>query len=220
MASVSETSRSRETVTSFSQQTSNTSKEHRKLTSNSEKKREGMEEDQKEERELVFDKGYAWFICFAGYLSAFCTWGMNSGFAIYFSVYLNNETFHGATKLDYAAIGGLAFGSTLLFCPFMNHLQGLLGTRGIMAVGNCFQFTSLMLASYSTKLWQLYLTQGLMQSVGLAFISIPSVTIIPQYFKKRRVLAGGLASAGSGTGGIVFNLGMQKIVEQRMFSGP
>lgn len=140
---------------------------------------------------------------------------MNSGFAIYFSVYLNNNTFPGAGKLDYAAIGGLAFGATLMFSPFINFLQGAIGVKNTIIVGNCIQFASLMLASFAKKLWHLYLTQGLLQSAGLALISIPGITILPQFFKRRRVLAGGIATAGSGAGGIVFNLGMQKVVQFR-----
>lgn len=173
------------------------------------------EPDKLEKEQMVFDKGYCWVICLSCFLLNFCTWGMNSGFAIFFSVYLNNGTFANATKVDYAAIGGLAFGTTLIFAPFINYLQGAIGVRTTIIVGNCFQFTSLMLASWCTKLWQLYLTQGLMQSVGLALISLPGLTILPQFFKEKRVLAGGIATAGSGAGGIVFNLGMQKIVEVR-----
>lgn len=173
---------------------------------------ENSEKDSNTET-LIFDRGYCWVICFACFLINFGTWGMNSGFAIYFSVYLNNDTFHGASKIDYAAIGGLAFGTTLMFTPLINYMQGLVGVKTTIVVGNCIQFTSLMLASWSRHLWQLYLTQGLMQSAGLALISLPAMTILPQFFKKRRVLAGGLATAGSGAGGVVFNLGMQKIVE-------
>ncbi|KAG7662359.1 uncharacterized protein J8A68_004130 [[Candida] subhashii] len=161
------------------------------------------------------DAGYAWVICFACFLFNFATWGMNSGFAIYFANYLNNNTFPGANKMDYSYIGGLAFGVGLFFSPVLTVIQGKIGLRPTLAIGNCLEFTALMLASFSTKLWQLYLTQGVMQSLGLAFLSVPSVSLVPQYFRKRRILAGSLATAGSGVGGIVFNLGMQKVVEAR-----
>lgn len=167
------------------------------------------------ESELVYDKGYCWVICFACFILNTCTWGMNAGFAIYFSVYINENTFPGATKLDYAAIGGLALGATIVFTPLVNCLQGLMGVRPMIILGNCIQFLSLMLASYCKHLWQLYLTQGLLQSVGLALISFPGVTLLPQFFKKRRVLASGLATAGSGVGGVIFNIGMQRVVEVR-----
>ncbi|CUM63971.1 uncharacterized protein PRCAT00001559001 [Priceomyces carsonii] len=167
------------------------------------------------EEDPNIDGGYAYFIILASFLLNFCTWGMNSGFAIYFAYYLNNDTFEGATKIDYSYIGGMAFGVGLFFAPVINYIQGLIGTRPTIIVGNCLQFTALMLASWSRSLWQLYLTQGLMQSFGLAFISLPSLSLLPQWFKKKRTFASGLATAGSGAGGVVFNLGMQKVLSSR-----
>lgn len=161
------------------------------------------------------DGGYGWVVCFAVFLMNFALWGANSGFAIYFSYYLNNNTFHGGTKLDYSLIGGIAFGAGLLFTPLINLLSSKIGARGTLLVGNLCQFVALMLASFSRKLWQLYLTQGIVNSFGLAFISLPALTLLPQWFKKKRIFAGGIASAGSGIGGIVFNLGMQRVVQNR-----
>lgn len=170
---------------------------------------------EKQEHDPDIDGGYVWIILFACVLFNFCTWGMNSGFAIYFANYLSQGTFKGADKMDYSYIGGMAFGVGIFFSPVITVLMGVLGFRSVLIIGNCLQFASLMLASWSTKLWQLYLTQGLMQSFGLAFISIPTITILPQFFKKKRVLAGGIGSAGSGLGGIVFNLAMQKVVDTK-----
>ena len=167
------------------------------------------------EEDPDIDKGYAWVVCGACVLFNFCTWGMNSGFAIYFANYLTNGTFEGATKMDYSYIGGMAFGVGVVFSPLITVIQGYIGFKNTLIIGNCLQFTALMLASWSRKLWQLYCTQGLMQSFGLAFLSIPAITVLPQWFKKKRVLAMGLSSAGSGLGGIVFNLGMQKVVDTK-----
>lgn len=163
----------------------------------------------------IQDAGYAWVVCCACFFLNFCTWGMNSGFAIYLSEYLNNGSFKGATKIDYAYIGGIAFGVGLVFSPVTNYIMGKIGTTSTIIIGSCLQFTALMLASWAKSLWQLYCTQGLMQSFGLGIICIPTLTLLPQYFKKKRVLAGGIASAGSGAGGVVFNLGMQRVMEVR-----
>lgn len=168
------------------------------------------------EEDVVYDSGYAWVVCLCCFFMNFCTWGMNLGFAIYFANYLDLGTFAGATKLDYAWIGGIAFGVGLAFLPVVNWLVPILGMNGCLLLGNCLQFTALMLASWLTKLWQLYLTQGLMNSFGLAFILIPQLIIIPMWFKKKRVFAGGITSAGLGAGGILFNLGMQAIVEAKL----
>ncbi|ODV77482.1 monocarboxylate transporter [Suhomyces tanzawaensis NRRL Y-17324] len=174
-----------------------------------------LEKEVLPESDPNIDGGYAWVICFCCFLLNFSTWGMNSGFAIYFAYYLNNDTFDGATKIDYSYIGGIAFGVGLSLSPVINYIYGHLGTRWTIIIGNCAQFTGLMLASFSVKLWQLYLTQGLLQSVGLGLITVPNLTILPLYFKKRRLFASSLASAGSGVGGICFNLGMQRVVESK-----
>lgn len=159
------------------------------------------------------DGGYGWLIVLACFLLNFNTWGANSGFAIYLSYYLNHGVFKGADKYDYALIGGMTFGVGLAFSPLINYIQGKIGLRATIILGNVAQFAALMMASFSKKLWQLYLTQGLLQAFGLAFITLPAISILPQWFKKRRTLASAISAAGSGCGGVVYNLGMQKVLE-------
>lgn len=161
------------------------------------------------------DGGYGWVVVLSVFLMNANTWGANSGFAIYLSYYLNHGTFAGADKYDYALIGGLTFGTGLLFAPIINWLNGKIGTRPVIILGNCCQFTALMLASFSKHLWQLYLTQGVLQAFGLALISLPAISVLPQWFKKRRNLASAIGSAGSGIGGLIYNLGMQKVIQHK-----
>ncbi|KAF7580712.1 putative transporter protein [Clavispora lusitaniae] len=161
------------------------------------------------------DGGYGWVIVFCAFLFLFSTWGVNSAFGIYFAEYLRNNTFEGATKMDYAYIGGISFGVGLFSGPLIHFIHGKIGTHATILIGNCIQFTAIMLASYATKLWHLYLTQGLLQSYGLAFISLPAIPLVSPWFHKKRVLASGLSVMGSGAGGVVFTMGMYKIMEVR-----
>ncbi|CUM65811.1 uncharacterized protein PRCAT00003459001 [Priceomyces carsonii] len=161
------------------------------------------------------DGGYGWVVVFSAFLLLFSTWGVNSAFAIYFTRYLDKNTFAGATRTDYAFIGGISFGVGLFSGPLVNLIHGLIGTRFTILLGNCLQFTAIMLASYATKLWHLYLTQGLLQSYGLALISLPALTLVSPWFSKRRVLANGLSVMGSGAGGVTFIMGMYKVMEIR-----
>lgn len=161
------------------------------------------------------DGGYGWFVLLAFVLYNFCTWGANSGYAIYLAYYLDNNTFAGGGKLDYAAIGGLAFSSGLLFAPVITWLYHIFSVRFVIGLGILLQGAALLLAAFSTTLWELYLTQGVLISFGLASILIPSITLIPLWFRKKRSLASGIGTAGSGLGGIVFNLGMQSILERK-----
>lgn len=148
----------------------------------------------------------------------FNTWGSNSAFALYLQAYINDNLFPDANKMGIAAIGGFAFGSGVIFGPLINYLVGILGIKKVAVVGIVIQLAGVLLASFATKLWQLYCTQGVMQGIGMGFIAIPSVIIVPQWFKGgpggKRNYAVGIMCAGSGLGGIIYNIGMEPILRQ------
>jgi hypothetical protein len=50
----------------------------------------------------------------------------------------------------------------------------------------------LILASFATQLWQIYLTQGLLFGIGGALVFSPSISLPPQWFVKYRSLATGI----------------------------
>ena len=69
-------------------------------------------------------------------------------------------------------------------------------------------------ASFAKEIWQLYLSQGLMVGLGIGSMFIPGIAVLPQWFLKRRSLAQGLASSGSGFGGLAFSLGTDAMIRQ------
>ena len=148
----------------------------------------------------------------------FNTWGSNSAFALYLQAYINNDLFPTASKTGIAAIGGFAFGSGVIFGPLINYFVGILGIKTVAIIGIVVQLAGVLLASFSTKLWQLYCTQGIMQGIGMGLVAIPSVIIVPQWFKGgpggKRNYAVGIMCAGSGLGGIIYNIGMEPILRQ------
>ncbi|KAK6458648.1 monocarboxylate transporter [Scheffersomyces xylosifermentans] len=172
--------------------------------------------------------GYAFVILACAVFLNFCSWGNNSGFAIYFAYYNTNNVYPNATKMDFAAIGGICFGAGVACGPIVNYINGLIGMKKTLMIGNILQFTALLLSSFDSRnrLWELYLTQGLLQSFGLVFIGLPTFTVLPHWFKnsplengKYRIkdrmltLSQGIATGGTGLGGLVFNLGMQKVLQ-------
>ncbi|SCV06236.1 LANO_0H25092g1_1 [Lachancea nothofagi CBS 11611] len=156
-----------------------------------------------------------WLVVLACFIYNITCWGANSSYAIYIEQYINNGTFEGGNELHFSAIGGIAFGAGLLFAPIITWLYRRFSVQAVIAIGIVFQAVAFMLAAYSKKLWQLYLTQGVLLSFGLAFMFIPSITLIPFWFYKQRALAMGIATSGSGIGGIAFNLGMQRMIQVR-----
>lgn len=68
-------------------------------------------------------------------------------------------------------------------------------------------------ASFSTRVWQLYIGQGALVGLGVGFTYIPSIAIISQWFQKRRSLANGISAAGSGIGGLIFSFMTEAVIQ-------
>ena len=161
----------------------------------------------------VPDGGYGWVVVFSSFVFNFCTWGATSGYSVYLSYYMTSDKYDTGTDLDYAAIGGLSFGVGLFLAPLFNYLLIKSSAKKVLLLGIVVQNVSVLLAAFATKLWQVYLTQGVAISFGLGAICFPNTTIVAPWFRKKRSLALGISAGGSGLGGIVFNLSMQKIID-------
>ncbi|CDO93023.1 unnamed protein product [Kluyveromyces dobzhanskii CBS 2104] len=161
----------------------------------------------------VPDGGYGWVVVFSSFIFNLCTWGAASGYSVYLSYYMSSDEYETGSDLDYAAIGGLSFGVGLFLAPLFNYLLIKTSTKKVLLLGIVVQNVSVLLAAFATKLWQVYLTQGVAISFGLGAICFPNTTIVAPWFRKRRSLALGISAGGSGLGGIIFNLSMQKIID-------
>jgi len=88
----------------------------------------------------------------------------------------------------------------LLMSRFAGPLTARLGHRTVCIIGAILGASGLALTAVTTALWQAALTMGIIAGAGMSFGFVPSVLIVPLWFKKRRALALGLAVAGSGVG--------------------
>lgn len=77
-------------------------------------------------------------------------------------------------------------------------------TRYLLLFGWLMIPLGLMMTSISSQFWHFLLAQGFCVGLGCSSIFIPSVAILPQYFKRKRAFANGIAATGSGVGGIIY----------------
>ncbi|KAK3672205.1 hypothetical protein LTR78_007958 [Recurvomyces mirabilis] len=159
------------------------------------------------------DGGYGWICVLAVALINGFSWGIAASYGVYLSFYLRESYFPGGTPLDYALIGGLQFGAALLISPLCTILTRELGRKPVMFAGSVIFAGGYIAASFAHEIWQVYLSQGLLVGLGTGSLFIPSVQVIPQWFLKRRSLAGGLASSGSGFVGLAFSLGTAAMIQ-------
>lgn len=83
--------------------------------------------------------------------------------------------------------------------------------RALLVAGTLLVTLGFMLTSISTRYWHIFLAQGVCLGLGTCCLSIPSIAIVPMYFKKRRARAMGLATVGSGLGATLYPLMFQNL---------
>ena len=103
----------------------------------------------------------------------------------------------------------MGVGSTVNVCMnFFTSISPLLaplGARLTMTIGSVLMSLGIILASFSTEVWHLYLTQGALFGIGSSLIYMSIVTVIPQWFTAKRGTAMGIITAGTGFGGLALS---------------
>ncbi|ORZ15243.1 major facilitator superfamily domain-containing protein [Absidia repens] len=110
-------------------------------------------------------------------------------------------------------VGTLASTVLLSSGVFLTPVIQKLGYRGTMALGAVLAPLGMVLSSFSTSLWHIYLSQGLLFGLGSGLCFAPSIALPSQFFDKNRSLATGLAVSGSGIGGVCLSPMTQRLIE-------
>lgn len=140
--------------------------------------------------------------------------GINSSYGVFLAFYLANNTYPGATALEYAFVGGLSISQALLVSPVATITTRVYGTRTTLLIGVFLQTLALISASFAHKIWHLFLSQGVCFGFGMGFLFVGSVGVVPQWFTKKRSLANGIGTAGSGVGGMMYSLATNAMIER------
>lgn len=96
---------------------------------------------------------------------------------------------------------------------FVSPIIRKIGYRFTMLIGTILAPLGLVLASYATQLWHVYLAQGILFGIGASFVFTPSVALPAQWFNKNRAFATGLAVSGSGIGGVCLSPMSQSLIQ-------
>ncbi|KAI2973042.1 hypothetical protein CBS147323_2137 [Aspergillus niger] len=159
------------------------------------------------------DGGYGWVCVVCVFLVNAHTWGINSAYGVFLAHYLDTNTFPGASDLDYAFVGGLSLSMAQFIAPVATITTRVWGTRATLMIGITLQTAALLGASWAGQIWQLFLSQALCFGFGMGMQFSATVGIIPQWFTRRRSLANGIATAGSGIGGLIYSLATSAMIQ-------
>jgi hypothetical protein len=118
----------------------------------------------------VEEPGYGWVCVACVFLINGHTWGLNSSYGVFLAHYITNNTFPGASRLDYAFVGGLSISQAMFVAPLATYCVSYLGTRNTLLIGVFFETLSLIGASFAKSLWQILLSQGICFGWGMGFL--------------------------------------------------
>lgn len=118
-----------------------------------------------------------------------------------------------ASTIELMGVGATLIVCLNVFTP-LNPIMAPLGARPTMMIGSTLMALGIILAGFSTEVWHLYLTQGVLFGIGASIVYMSIVSVIPQWFTTRRGTAMGISSAGSGFGGLALSPMVSSLVEK------
>lgn len=158
----------------------------------------------------------AWLQVLGSFLVNMNNWGLINSFGVFQAFYEAN--FLRSYSASSIAWIGTVQGALLLL---IGSLSGPLFDKGffgsLLVLAGSGVVLGLMLLSLATQYYQILLSQGLLIGVCLGLLYIPSVALIPLYFKSYRSLALGLATAGGSFGGVIYPLIFRNLLAQLGF---
>jgi MFS family permease len=165
-------------------------------------------------QELTNEGGIkGWIIVAAATMINIMTYGISFSFGVFQDEYKKN-VFKNESTLSISFVGTIAGSLTSLLSVIILKIIHKRNIKNVMLLGTIIMSLGLIIASFSNKLWQLYLTQGIMFGIGSSMLYIPSINSVPQWFNKRRGLAMGIVLSGTGIGGLIMTLLTNYIIEK------
>ncbi|KAF9914410.1 hypothetical protein BX616_008379 [Lobosporangium transversale] len=180
----------------------------------SESSSSSVQPKEKASRAMLQDGGLrAWFVVFGSFLvHSFAFAPTEYIFGIFEHHY--QILFPDTSISSIAFVGTTGSAVTYLAGFFAGIVADRFGFRITVIVGTLLMTISLILASFSNQVWQLYITQGVLFGIGSALAYYPAIAVPSHYFTKRRGLATGIAVSGVGAGGLILAPLTHKLIEK------
>ncbi|KAI3559231.1 riboflavin transporter MCH5 [Colletotrichum abscissum] len=153
----------------------------------------------------------AWSVAAGTAAILFCSLGYTNSFGV-FQAYYTRHQLSNHTPDDISWIGSiqafLVFASGAIGGPIFDRY----GAWVIRPAAIVYIF-SVMMTSLCNEYWHFMLAQGVLSGLSNGLIMFPAMAATPQYFKRRRGAAMGLAIAGSSLGAVVFPIVLSELLD-------
>ncbi|KAJ5505618.1 Major facilitator superfamily domain general substrate transporter [Penicillium expansum] len=155
----------------------------------------------------------AWMTVAGASVALFVSFGWVNCIGLFQAEYETNQL-KDYSSSDVSWITSMEFFFMLFTSPVAGKLFDSYGPRVPIAIGSVLHVFGLMMASLSSKYYQLMLSQSVMSGIGSSLIFTPAMTAPQTWFRQKRGIVGGLTVAGSSLGGVIFPLMVQHLLPQ------
>ncbi|XP_060098265.1 monocarboxylate transporter 14 [Heteronotia binoei] len=149
------------------------------------------------------DGGWAWMIVFSSFLVHVLIMGSQMALGVLNMEWL--EEFSQSRGLT-AWVSSLTMGITLIVGPFIGLFINTCGCRKTAIIGGLLNALGWILSSYASNVHYLFITFGVTAGIGSGMVYLPAVVMVGEYFQKRRALAQGLSTTGTGFGAFLMTV--------------
>ncbi|KAB0379887.1 monocarboxylate transporter 14 [Muntiacus reevesi] len=160
-----------------------------------------FEDDPKDKKTLKphpdIDGGWAWMMVLSSFFVHILIMGSQMALGVLNVEWL--EEFHQSRGLT-AWVSSLSMGVTLIVGPFIGLFINTCGCRRTAIIGGLLNSLGWVLSAYAANVYYLFITFGLAAGFGSGMAYLPAVVMVGRYFQKRRALAQGLSTTGTGFG--------------------
>lgn len=155
----------------------------------------------KERPYKIPDGGWGWMVVSASVVISAVADGVTFSFGLLYIEFLKEFRL---SKASTSWIGSLFLAVPLLTGPIMSALVDRYGCRLMTIIGGIISGTGFVISSYVRTIGIMYLTFGVMTGLGLGLCYVTAIVAIAFWFEKKRSLAIGLGSCGTGIGTFIY----------------
>ncbi|KAI1155788.1 major facilitator superfamily domain-containing protein [Nemania diffusa] len=153
----------------------------------------------------------AWLQVAAAFVLYGNTLGLINSYGAYQSFY-ETDLLKEYSSSDISWIGSIQSWFLMAIGVFIGPLYDAGHCRILLVAGTVFVALGFMLTSISTAYWSIFLAQGVLTGLGTSCLAIPSIAIVPPYFKPAsRPLVMGTATLGSGLAATIYPIIFQSL---------
>ncbi|KAI1886915.1 hypothetical protein AGOR_G00200690 [Albula goreensis] len=158
----------------------------------------------------ALDGGWGWVVVVASFMAQFLAYGSPQSVGVLYPEWL--EEFQEGKGLT-AWVGSLVSGIGLIASPICSACVINFGARPVTIFSGVMVAGGLMLSAFAPNVPFLIFSYGIVVGLGCGLVYAATVTIICQYFDKRRGLALGIVTTGTSVGGFLYATAQNELVE-------